>query len=445
MSDQLPPGGPIRGPESWFTDDDEGAGDLGLPHWTEPGTGAVDGADMGPRWRDGASDYNELDDIRLLDPTPPGAFGAETADAGLFGLDAPVNPESNPGPIDVPAAAAAPPAPPVGGAAPGAAGPGPGPGPAPAPRRTNRPAQPETGQRKGSDRDIAMATVTGLGLAVVALGSLWLGEVPGLIVATAILALATMEFYNAMRRVGYNPASLLGLVTTVGMTLAVYWKNVAAYPVVLFLAIVFALLWYLMPVGPGRPVPNLGITLLGIGYVGVLGSFAGLLLSSDSVALNSETGIVEFQSNGTGLLFAAILATVAYDIGAYVSGRSMGRTPLSAHSPNKTLEGVVGGAVVCIVVTVLVIGIIGIAPWGDSPGGFADAMILGVVAAVAATLGDLCESMMKRDLGVKDMGTMLPGHGGILDRFDGLLFVMPATWCAALALGIIEATSVVTG
>ena len=290
-----------------------------------------------------------------------------------------------------------------------------------------------------------MATVTGLGLAVVALGSLWLGEVPGLIVATAILALATMEFYNAMRRVGYNPASLLGLVTTVGMTLAVYWKNVAAYPVVLFLAVVFALLWYLMPVGPGRPVPNLGITLLGIGYVGVLGSFAGLMLSSDSIAVNSETGIVEFQSNGTGLLFAAILATVAYDIGAYVSGRSMGRTPLSAHSPNKTLEGVVGGAVICIVVTVLVIGIIGIAPWGDSPGGFADTMILGVVAAVAATLGDLCESMMKRDLGVKDMGTMLPGHGGILDRFDGLLFVMPATWCAALALGIVEATSVVTG
>ncbi|MEM7095865.1 MAG: phosphatidate cytidylyltransferase [Actinomycetota bacterium] len=437
MSDDQGPGGPIRGPESWFTED-EGTGDLGLPHWTEPGTGSLDAVDAGPRWRDGASDYNELDDIRLLDPTPPGEFDEPSADSALFGIDAPISVDDPAMTVDAPVPQGSPPAPPA---------------PEGRPRqRANRPAQPETGQRRsgGSDRDIAMATVTGLGLAVVALGSLWLGEIYGLVVATAILGLATMEFYTAMQRVGYNPASLLGLVTTVGMTVAVYWQNVIAYPVVLFLAIVFALLWYLMPVGPGRPVPNLGITMLGIGYVGVLGSFAGLLLSSDSLAFvegDAAAGVadaVEWQSNGTGLLFAAILATVCYDIGAYISGRSLGRTPLSAHSPNKTLEGVIGGAVITIVVTALVIGGIGIAPWGDSPGGFAEALILGVVAAVAATLGDLCESMMKRDLGVKDMGTMLPGHGGILDRFDGLLFVMPATYCAGLALGILEATSVVT-
>ena len=247
-----------------------------------------------------------------------------------------------------------------------------------------------------------------------------------------------------MRTVGYNPASLLGIATTVGLTVAVYWKSTAAYPVVLFIAVLCALLWYLLGVGSGRPVPNLGITLLGIGYISVLGSFAGLLLSSDSIVANETTGLVEFQSHGAGLLFAAILATVAYDIGAYVIGRSMGRTPLSAHSPNKTLEGVVGGAVVSIAVSVVVIGGFNIAPWGDAPGGFADTIVLGVVAAVAATLGDLCESMLKRDLGVKDMGTMLPGHGGILDRFDGLLFVMPAVWCAGLALNILEATSVVS-
>lgn len=423
MSEHEPPPVPIRGPESWFTSDDEpqsAAGELELPHWTEPGTGQTDAADVsGPRWRDGASDYNELDDIRLLDPTPPPEISAaEAASEVFFGLEGSTPP-------DVPDE--------------------------PAPPRANRP--PRTPRRAkppspdapdGSDRDIAKATITGLALAAVALAALRVGEVPGLIVATTILALATMEFYNAMRKVGYNPASLLGLVTTVGLTVGVYWKNVAAYPVVLFLAVVFALLWFLIPVGSGRPVPNLGITLLGIGYVGILGSFAGLLLSSDSLAVNSDTGIVEFQSRGTGLLFAAVLATVAYDVGAYAVGRSMGHTPLSAHSPNKTLEGLIGGAAVCVLVTVAVIGGIGIAPWGDSPGGFADSIILGVVAAVAATLGDLSESMMKRDLGVKDMGSLLPGHGGILDRFDGLLFVMPATWCAGLAIGILEAASVTT-
>ena len=411
------------GPESWFTSDDEpipGTGELELPHWTEPGTGQTDATDVsGPRWRDGASDYNELDDIRLLDPTPPPeSSAADAASEVFFGLEGSTPP-------DVPAE--------------------------PDPPRTNRP--PKTPRRAkppppdapdGSGRDVAKATITGLALAAVALAALRVGEVPGLVVATTILALATIEFYNAMRKVGYNPASLLGLVTTVGLTVGVYWKNVAAYPVVLFLAVVFALLWFLIPVGSGRPVPNLGITLLGICYVGVLGLFAGLLLSSDSLALNTETGVVEFQSRGTGLLFAAILATVAYDVGAYAVGRSIGHTPLSAHSPNKTLEGLIGGAAVCVLVTVVVIGGIGIAPWGDSPGGFADTIILGVVAAVAATLGDLSESMMKRDLGVKDMGTLLPGHGGILDRFDGLLFVMPATWCAGLAIDILEAASVTT-
>ncbi len=436
MSDIDPPGGPIRGPESWFTSDDELGADLTLPHWTEPGTGQVDATEgAGQRWRDGASDYNELDDIRLLDPTPPPepVDPAEAAGEVFFGLEGDVAVAPTP-PLDE---------------APGTAAPTPTGSGAQRARVASRAAAtanraPGPGAAKGSDRNIAMATITGLGLAVLALGALSIGEIPGLIVATGILALATAEFYNVMRTVGYNPASLLGIATTVGLTVAVYWKSTAAYPVVLFIAVLCALLWYLLGVGSGRPVPNLGITLLGIGYIRVLGSFAGLLLSSDSIVANETTGLVEFQSHGAGLLFAAILATVAYDIGAYVIGRSMGRTPLSAHSPNKTLEGVVGGAAVSIAVSVVVIGGFNIAPWGDAPGGFADTIVLGVVAAVAATLGDLCESMLKRDLGVKDMGTMLPGHGGILDRFDGLLFVMPAVWCAGLALNILEATSVVS-
>lgn len=407
MSEHNPPGGPIRGPESWFTGDDELGTDLSLPHWTEPGTGQVDATEgAGPRWRDGASDYNDLDDIRLLDPAPP-ADPVDAAGDVFFSTEA------------------------VGVTPP----------PPATPPETPAPNQPAA---SNGDRNIAMATFTGLALAAVALGALYFGEIPGLIVATVILALATAEFYNAMRTVGYSPAALLGIGTTIGLTIAVYWKNVAAYPVALFLAVVFALLWYLIGVGKGRPVPNLGITLLGIGYISVLGSFAGLLLSSDSIVFAEDGVTGVFESHGAGLLFAAILATVTYDTAAYIVGRSMGRTPLSAHSPNKTLEGVVGGSVACIVVSVVVIGGFNIAPWGDAPGGIGDTIILGLVAAVAATLGDLCESMIKRDLGVKDMGTMLPGHGGILDRFDGLLFVMPAVWCAGLALNILEATTTVS-
>ena len=433
MSDIEGPKGPIRGPESWFTSDEEPPTDLTLPHWTEPGTGQVEAADSGgPRWRDGASDYDELDDIRLLDPTPPPETSAEEAAGEMFfGLDV----DSDP-----PAAPAAPEAPvPTGGraqrartarkaAAPGAT--------------ADAPASTTSGT---SDRNVALAVLTGVGLAIVALAALWLGEVPALIVTSAILAFAAAEFFNAMRSVGYKPATLIGIAATVGLNVAVYWKSTVGYPVVLFLAVAASLLWFLMGSRNERPVPNVGITLFGVAYIGVLGSFAGLLLSSDSLVQDEITGAVGFESFGTGLLFAAILATVSYDTGAWFIGRSIGRTPLSAHSPNKTLEGVIGGAVVSIIVSTVVLGIFNIAPWGDAPGGIGDTIILGVVAAIAATIGDLCESMIKRDLGVKDMGNVLPGHGGILDRFDGMLFVMPAVWCAGLALNVLEATSVVGG
>jgi len=303
---------------------------------------------------------------------------------------------------------------------------GPGPGPASAPDPTG-----------GSDRNLGMAVGTGVALGVAAILALWLGEVFALALVTILLLLASLEFFNAVRQVGYQPAVLVGAAATAGLPLATYWRGPVAYPVVLFLAIAFSMMWYLFAVTKDRPVPNLAITSLGIGYVAVLGSFAALMLWSDSV---NASGVAE--SKGTGLLFAAILLTVAYDVGAYFIGRAFGRSKLSTVSPNKTVEGLVGGFVLAIVVPTIVLSFVGLEPWaGDGPGGFSDLVVLGIVGAAAATLGDLCESMIKRDLGLKDMGTMLPGHGGILDRFDSLLFVLPATWCAAVVLGVAEPLS----
>ncbi len=127
---------------------------------------------------------------------------------------------------------------------------------------------------------------------------------------------------------------------------------------------------------------------------------------------------------GVGAFIGVVLAVVANDVGALAVGSKIGRHPLApAISPRKTWEGLAGGAVASVVVSVVVLGMIGLAPWDAG-----SALALGLVVAVVAPIGDLCESMIKRDIGVKDMGTLLPGHGGILDRIDALLFVVPATY-----------------
>jgi phosphatidate cytidylyltransferase len=119
---------------------------------------------------------------------------------------------------------------------------------------------------------------------------------------------------------------------------------------------------------------------------------------------------------------AAVIVTVAADVASLLVGSAFGRHPLAPSiSPNKTWEGFLGGAVAAVLVAVIVVHFIH--PWTISK-----ALVLGIVVAVVAPIGDLSQSMIKRHLGVKDMGRLMPGHGGILDRVDGLLFVLPATY-----------------
>ena len=129
----------------------------------------------------------------------------------------------------------------------------------------------------------------------------------------------------------------------------------------------------------------------------------------------------------------AVILTVSYDVGAFFSGRAIGRTPLTQISPNKTVEGLIGGAALTVVSAVVFLQIIGLVEPFSSMGGFREAIIVGIAAAIMAPLGDLAESLIKRDLGIKDMGSILPGHGGFLDRFDALLFVLPTVYFVALA------------
>jgi len=271
----------------------------------------------------------------------------------------------------------------------------------------------------GEGRNMPVAIITGLVLGALVLVSFHLGSGVTVVVATCFLVLAAAEFFMAVRRAGYQPASLLGIVAVAALNLGAYWRFEAAIPLILLLTVLFSFLWYFTGVDREAPMLNISVTMFGVLYIGMMGSFIGLMLK---------------DVNGVGMMLAAVLATVGYDTGGLVIGRIAGRTPLAAVSPNKTMEGLIGGMAVSFAVTVLITG--QITPFGDSPGDLGSAFVLGVVAALVAPLGDLCESMIKRDLGIKDMGSILPGHGGLLDRFDALLFVLPATYYTARLLNL---------
>ena len=274
-----------------------------------------------------------------------------------------------------------------------------------------------------SDRNLVRAVITGAILIALAWSMFAIGKVATLVFTTIVLVVGIAEFYSALTKVRYHPASLIGYATTIGLCFGVYWKGTDAYPIVLGIAVMACLLWYLLGgTGGGQTgaLPNISATFLGIIYVGVLGSFAALLLT--------------FQE-GVNLVVAAVIVSVAYDIGGWAVGRLTGRTPLSEVSPSKTVEGLIGGILIAFFAALLILTIFNMSPWVD-PGSAGDRIFFAVFACLIAPLGDLSQSMLKRNLGIKDMGGLLPGHGGVLDRFDTLLFVLPVCYFAARITGV---------
>jgi phosphatidate cytidylyltransferase len=275
-------------------------------------------------------------------------------------------------------------------------------------------------QSLGPTSSIGVRIGTGIAVAVIALLAFKVGTVTSLILCLIVVTFAAGELFSVLRRVGYRPATLLGLVGTLALMIGAYDKGVAAVPLILVLISVFTLVWYLAGVEDGPPVAGTAATMLTIGWVSLLGSYAGLLLSPSLFP----------DRHGIAFLLGAIIATVANDVGALLIGGGLGRHPLAPSiSPNKTWEGLFGGAVFSIVFSTVIVG--DIHPWTPANGA-----LLGVVVAVVAPIGDLCESLIKRDLHLKDMGNLLPGHGGVLDRVDALLLVLPATFYLVRALNI---------
>jgi phosphatidate cytidylyltransferase len=272
-------------------------------------------------------------------------------------------------------------------------------------------------QEHGPPTDLITRLLTGVAIAVVALIMLMLGTGATTILVAVIVGAAAFELYEAFRRAGYHPATVIGLLGCVSIVGIAYSEGLDAFPLVAVLVVAFTMLWYMLEVVKARPIVNIAITLFGFGYIGIFGAFAGLLLSAP---------------DGTGLIIGLALCAIAYDVFGYFIGSQFGRSRMSPRlSPNKTWEGLFGGMVAAVVLG----GIVGttLAPWN---GKISHGLALGLVVAILAPIGDLCESMIKRDLGIKDLGTLLPGHGGVLDRFDAILFCLPAVYYLAIQLKI---------
>jgi phosphatidate cytidylyltransferase len=268
----------------------------------------------------------------------------------------------------------------------------------------------------GERPDMMVRIVSGVGMAVLALVCLSLGRGVTMVLATVIVGMCTFELFQALHARGFRPATLVAILGALTMVPLAYDRGEFAFVFVPVLVMVFTLLWFVFEVVHTRPMVNVAVTVSGFVYVGLIGGFAGLLLS--------------FQ-NGVGLIIGVAVPVIAYDVFGYFVGSQLGKTRLApAISPNKTVEGLIGGMTGAIIVSVLIVK--QITPWGN----LTDALALGITIAFMAPLGDLAESMLKRDLGIKDFGTILPGHGGVLDRFDALLFCMPAVYFLARALKI---------
>ncbi len=268
-------------------------------------------------------------------------------------------------------------------------------------------------------RNMRVAIGSGLLVGIAALLCFKVGNLTSAIFVTIVVVLAAGEAFAAFRRAQYHPATPLGLVAVLSLMVATYNKGVAALPLVLVLLVAAVFVWFLARVEPDAdPVAGLASTVFVFGWIGGFGSFAALLVSPSLFP----------DRHGVAFLLAAVLTTVAADVAALLVGSAIGHHPMAPSiSPNKSWEGFLGGALASVLVAVVVVHFIH--PWTISK-----ALVLGLVVAVVAPLGDLSQSMVKRHLGLKDMGRLMPGHGGILDRFDGLLFVLPATYFVVKAL-----------
>ena len=259
--------------------------------------------------------------------------------------------------------------------------------------------------------------------APLALGLLWIGGAPLATFTGGLAGLAAWEFFRIARAGGSTPMSVVGVVLAALIPVGVHGHylgvlQVPLYTWVLAVVAILGLAIWLRGVD-GKPLGAASTTVFGILYTGATLSFL--------YALRYHNYAVGDAAGALAVIFPVVL-TWASDTGAYFSGRLIGgRKLVPSVSPGKTVAGAIGALVVTVAATYGFVELLLIptAQLAFTPLGI---VVFGLVISVVAQIGDLAESLLKREAGQKDSGTLFPGHGGVLDRLDSLFFVLPAAY-----------------
>lgn len=258
----------------------------------------------------------------------------------------------------------------------------------------------------------------------VAVGAVYAGGWVLAALLALVAVLAAREFFRMAEVRSARPLHLLGAAGAAGFVAAAAvapelgWANPLFAALVTLLVLSSAALAIWTRGVEGQPLLSVSVTVFGALY-------SGLLLAS-GLLLRELPGVME-PWHGTALVFAPVLLTWTNDTVAYFVGRAIGRRKLIPRvSPGKTVEGTLGAVVGTIIAAVAYSWVLdGFGAYRIGP---VQAAAFGALISASAVVGDLVESLLKRDVGVKDSGTLLPGHGGALDRFDSLLFTLPIAY-----------------
>jgi phosphatidate cytidylyltransferase len=267
---------------------------------------------------------------------------------------------------------------------------------------------PGGGEKKRAGRDLRAAIGVGVGLGVVILLSLFFYKPVFLGVVAVAVVIGLWELTSRLAERKQIRAPLVPLAAGGAATVVAGYAAGAEGTWIAMALTVLAVLVWRMAQSPHDYLRDVSAGVFAVFYVPFLASFVALMLAAD---------------DGPWRVLVFLMLTVVSDTGAYAVGWRFGTHKLAPRvSPGKTREGLAGAIAFAMAAGALC------TQYLIEGGTWWEGLLLGLAVAVSATLGDLGESMIKRDLGIKDMGTLLPGHGGIMDRLDSLLPTAPVVW-----------------